>query len=152
MVFLAVRMTRRQVRYAHCYRCIYTWRTRNRVPRLCPRCKSAYWDVPRIEPVKMGDGLGVHEILLPVRNRILKLAGKFGAENVRVFGSVRRREAGPRSDVDLLVRWRAGSSLLDAARLRLELKKLLGREVDTVDERALHWALRPQVLSEAIPL
>lgn len=102
--------------------------------------------------MELGNGLGVQEVLLPVRHKILKLAGKFGAENVRVFGSVRRREAGPGSDVDLLVRWRAGTSLLDAARLRLELKKLLGRRVDTVDERALHWAIRPQVLSEAVPL
>ncbi len=145
-------MTKRQVRYAHCYRCIYTWRTRNRVPRLCPRCKSGYWNAPKIEPLKLGHGLGMDEILLPVRGRILELGRKYGAEDLRVFGSVRRREAGPRSDVDLLVRWTAGSSLLNAARLRLELKELLGREVDTVDERALHWAIRPQVLAEAVPL
>jgi uncharacterized protein len=145
-------MTRRQVRRVHCYRCIYTWRARYRRPRMCPRCKSLYWNLPKVRPVRLGHGLGIAEVLGPHRSEILRLARKFGVKNIRVFGSVRRREAGPRSDVDLLVEWSPDSSLLDSGAFRVALKQLLGRSVDTVDERFLHWAIRPHVLAEAFPL
>ncbi|MHB1434862.1 MAG: nucleotidyltransferase family protein [Thermoplasmata archaeon] len=145
-------MTRRQVRIAHCYRCVYTWRMRYRTPRICPRCKSKFWNVPKIRPAQFGTGLGIEEILTPHRAEILRLARRYGVRRIRVFGSVRRCEADDRSDVDLLVEWRRGISLLDAARFRVSVGDLLGRRIDTVDEVHLHWAIRPQVLAEAIPL
>ena len=145
-------MTRRQVRVAHCFRCIYTWRMRNRLPRMCPRCKSRLWNVPRIREASQGEGQGVEEILTPHRGEILRLAHRFGATNIRVFGSVRRGDADEKSDVDLLVGWRAGVSLLDSAGFRIALTDLLKRKVDVVDERYLHWAIRPQVIAEALPL
>ena len=40
--------------------------------------------------------------LLERRAEILAVAARYGARNVRVFGSVARGEAGPDSDVDLL--------------------------------------------------
>lgn len=145
-------MTHRLVRLGHCYRCIYTWRMRDRNPRVCPRCKSKCWDVPKVLPLQLGDGLGPEEILAPHRSAILRLARQHGVTRVRVFGSVRRREAGRDSDVDLLLDWKHGTSLLDVARFRLDLQDLLGRKVDTVELGNLHWAIRPQVESEAIPL
>lgn len=32
-----------------CHRCEHKWITRKerQLPRICPKCKSAYWDVPR---------------------------------------------------------------------------------------------------------
>jgi uncharacterized protein len=69
-----------------------------------------------------------------------------------VFGSVRRSEATPKSDVDLLVDRAAGTSLLDRAALARDLETILGRRVDVVPEEALHWFLRPQILFEAVPL
>lgn len=145
-------MTRRLVRFGHCYRCIYTWRMRYRNPKVCPRCKSKYWNVPKILPLRLGHGLGAEEILGPHRGTILRLARRHGASRVRIFGSVRRREAGRDSDVDLLLDWKRGTSLLDVARFRLDVQDLLGRKVDTVEPGNLHWAIRPQVESEAIPL
>jgi uncharacterized protein len=71
---------------------------------------------------------------------------------VRVFGSVRRSEAGPTSDVDLLVDRHPETSLIDRAALVNELEQILGRKVDVVPEEALHWLVRPQVLFEAVPL
>lgn len=89
---------------------------------------------------------------MPHRSEILRIAQRHGALRIRVFGSVRRHEADERSDVDLLVDWRRGTSLLDAARFRVSLQDLLQRKVDTVEEGYLHWAIRPQVLAEAVPL
>lgn len=145
-------MTRRLVRIAHCHRCFHTWRMRNRLPRLCPRCKSRLWNVPKIRPLSTGTGLGIKEVIAPHRSEILRLARRYGARNLRVFGSVRRSEASETSDLDLLVDWERDRSLLDSAAFRVALRKLLGRPVDTVDADYLHWAIRPQVLFEAIPL
>ncbi len=145
-------MTKRLVRTAHCYRCIYSWRMRRRLPLMCPRCKSRLWAVPKIRPVKLGNGLGVQEILAPHRAEILRLARKYGAKRIRVFGSVRRREADGKSDVDLLVDWGRDVDLLDTAAFRRSVRESVGRPVDTVEERFLHWAVRPQVLAEAVPL
>ncbi len=86
------------------------------------------------------------------RVEILRLAAAHGASAVRVFGSTARGEAGPRSDVDLLVQMEAGRSLLDHVALWQALEDLLGCRVDVVSEKALHHLIRQQVLQEAVPL
>ena len=59
--------------------------------------------------------MGLDELLREKRNEILRLAAQHGAYNVRIFGSVARGEAGPESDVDVLVDMDAGRSLFDHA-------------------------------------
>lgn len=86
------------------------------------------------------------------REEILAAARRHGAYNVRLFGSAARGEAGPGSDIDLLVNLEAGRSLLDLARLMIELQALLGCKVDLITEAGLRPRLRPQVLQEARPL
>ena len=86
------------------------------------------------------------------RDEILAIAERHGASNVRVFGSVARGEAGPDSDVDILVDLERGRSLLDHAQLQIDLEALLGRKVDVVTERGLRSHLRERVLQEAILL
>jgi predicted nucleotidyltransferase len=71
---------------------------------------------------------------------------------LRVFGSVARGEAGPESDVDFLVEMEPNRTYLDIGALLMDLQDLLGRKVDLVTERALHTAIKKQVLLEAIPL
>jgi predicted nucleotidyltransferase len=93
----------------------------------------------------------IEELLRAKRAEILALAERYGAYNVRVFGSVARGEAGPTSDVDLLVDLRPGVGLEYIA-LWQDLQDLLGREVDLVTEQALPPYLRPRVLREAMPL
>ena len=63
------------------------------------------------------------------RDEIIALAKQYGAENVRVFGSVARGDATPKSDVDFLVSAQPGVSMFDLVGLWLELKELLGCEV-----------------------
>lgn len=136
-----------------CFRCGYVWRPeRHPRPRICPRCKSRLWDVPRLRSVRQGKGLGLADIVLPQRQAILAAARKHGFSHVRVFGSVRRSEASARSDVDLLVDREGDPSLLDRAALTSELEAMLGRPVDVVPEDCLHWLVRPQVLFEAVVL
>jgi uncharacterized protein len=86
------------------------------------------------------------------RDRILSIAARHGARNVRLFGSVVRGQAGPDSDVDFLVEMDGDRSLLDHVGLIQDLEDYLGRKVDVVSERALHWFIRDRVLAEAVPL
>ncbi len=90
--------------------------------------------------------------LLDHRDEILRLAARYGATDVRVFGSVARGEARPDSDVDFLVRMEPGRSIFDLAALVAELEALLGRPVDVVPDDAIYWLLRRRILSEAQPL
>lgn len=96
--------------------------------------------------------MSIEYLVRQKRNEILRIAERHGAYNVRVFGSVARGEAGPDSDVDLLID--AGEKVTPwfPGGLVYDLEELLGRRVDVVTERALHPELRQYVLREAKPL
>ena len=86
------------------------------------------------------------------REEILQLAERRGAHSLRVFGSVARGEANANSDLDLLVAWEPGRSLLDHAGLVQDLEELLGVKVHVGTENSLHWFARARILREATPL
>lgn len=86
------------------------------------------------------------------REKILAVAEKYGASNVRVFGSVVRGEAGPASDVDLLVKANEKMGLFDLVGLRNELSELLGRKVDLGTDGGIKARHRDRILAEAVPL
>ena len=92
------------------------------------------------------------QLLQNKRDEILRIAERYGARNVRVFGSMARGEAGPDSDVDFLLELEPGRSLLDIGGLLMDLQDLLGRHVDIVEPEGLHWYIRDEVLREAVPL
>jgi uncharacterized protein len=86
------------------------------------------------------------------RDAILALAERHGARDIRVFGSVVRGDAGPKSDIDFLIELEPGRTLLDWGAFWQELEKLLGRPVDVATERSLKPELRARVIREALPL
>jgi predicted nucleotidyltransferase len=90
--------------------------------------------------------------ILRRRDEILAVAKRYGASDVRIFGSVARGEATETSDVDLLVRFEPGRSLLDHGGLIDELEQLLGIKVDVVSEGGLRDRVREQVMSEIVPV
>lgn len=96
--------------------------------------------------------MGIPEIIGDRREAILALAAKYGASNVRVFGSVAAGEANEASDVDFLVDLEPDRSLFDLGGLLMDLQELLGRKVDVVTEPALHWYIRERVMHQARPL
>jgi predicted nucleotidyltransferase len=85
-----------------------------------------------------------------LREEIHRAAAEHGARDVRIFGSVARGEERDGSDVDVLVALEPGRSLLDLARLELQLERLLGRSVDVVTEAGLREPVRTAALREAI--
>lgn len=86
------------------------------------------------------------------KKNILKIARKYRAHNIRVFGSVSRGEDSNNSDVDLLVSFKKGASLLDQAGLMDELESLLHTKVDVVSDRSINQCIRDKVLKDAQPL
>ena len=96
--------------------------------------------------------LSLNSLRAERRDEILRLADKRGAHDVRVFGSVARGEATENSDLDLLVAWEPGRSLMDHAGLVEDLQELLGMKVHVGTEKSLHWYVRDRILREATPL
>ncbi|MGH2588489.1 MAG: nucleotidyltransferase family protein [Dehalococcoidia bacterium] len=94
----------------------------------------------------------IYGLLRERRAAILQIAAAHGAHNVRVFGSVARGEAGPDSDIDLLVEVGPEHSSWFPAGLIIDLGQMLGRKVDVLTEGGLHWYIRDRVLKEAVPL
>ncbi len=76
--------------------------------------------------------------------------GRFMVKSLSLFGSVARDEAGPESDLDLLVEFE-GSATYDLYRsLKMYLEDLLGCQVDLVMNTALKSRMRPIVEREAV--
>jgi len=94
--------------------------------------------------------MGIRELISSNRKQILELADKYGASDVRVFGSVARGTADEKSDIDFLVDLAPGRSLLDLGGLLYELQHLLGKNVDVVTSAGLRSRIRDRVLKEAV--
>ena len=92
------------------------------------------------------------QLLKQNREKILTIATRYGAYDVRVFGSVARGEATEQSDIDFLVKMQPGRSLLDLGGLLYDLQKLLNVDVDVITENGLRPRIRAEVLSKAVAL
>jgi uncharacterized protein len=80
-----------------------------------------------------------------------ELAEEFGVTAMYLYGSVARNEAGPESDVDVLVELDGGPmSYFKFFRLQERLSKILGAEVDLGMPDTLRDRIRDEVLKEAI--
>ncbi len=86
------------------------------------------------------------------RRAVIEAAGRRGASNLRVFGSVARGEETEQSDVDLLVDLDADVGVVGLVGLARVIGDVLGADVDVVPADSLKPAIRDQVLAEAIPL
>lgn len=87
-----------------------------------------------------------------LRNELLPIFQKYGATNVRVFGSFARKEIQEDSDIDFLVNLDDNRSAFDLVHLIDELENLLKRKIDIGDEEAIHPYIKQQVLEEAVLL
>ncbi len=73
-----------------------------------------------------------------------------GIQEISIFGSVARGEAGPDSDVDVLVELGPGIGLFRYVEIRDRLSEILGRPVDMATPDGLKPRIKDRVLSEAV--
>jgi uncharacterized protein len=85
------------------------------------------------------------------RDQIVALVLRHRARSIAVFGSVARGEDTGASDVDFLVDFEPGSSLLDLIHLEEALAELLGVSVDVVSTGAL-LERDHEIRRDAVPL
>ena len=99
-----------------------------------------------------GDPTTLDELRAQKRDAILTIAARHGVTDVRVFGSFARNEAGPASDLDLLIERGPRRTPFFPGGLIADLEDELGRRVDITSTSALHPALRDRILREAVAL
>ena len=82
---------------------------------------------------------------------IARICQRYHVAELSVFGSTARGNAGPESDIDLLVAFQPDAvvGLIAFNRLRRELEDGLGRRVDLVPKDGLKPVIRDEVLAEA---
>ena len=85
-------------------------------------------------------------------DRIREISLRHGIRRVRVFGSIARGEAGPESDIDLLIALGPGRGFRDLMDFCEEVEGALRRRIDVVLEDGLSPYIREKVLKEAVPL
>ncbi len=84
------------------------------------------------------------------RDAIREIALSHRVLNVRVFGSVVHGDDTEESDLDLLVDPTSETTLMDIARIQLEVARLLNVGVDVLTPNALPAKFRAQVVTEAV--
>lgn len=96
----------------------------------------------------MGNALNIESIKEKTRPELQKA----GVVRSSLFGSFARGEAGPDSDVDLLVEFPEDKTLFDLIELEEKLQSILGKKVEIVTYRSLHHLLKDKVLREQVPI
>ncbi len=75
-----------------------------------------------------------------------------GVVRAGIFGSFARGDASESSDIDFLVEFEQGRTLLDLSGLRLDLCDAFGRDVDVATPGSLHPQLRERILRELVTI
>jgi predicted nucleotidyltransferase len=96
--------------------------------------------------------MDVNQIRLFILERKDEIKEKFRAEVIGIFGSYARGEEKEGSDIDVLVRFGEGATLLHLTGLGFYLEDMFGVSVDVVSERALHPMMKDDVLRELVPV
>jgi len=96
--------------------------------------------------------MNLKELLKDKRAEIIRITEKYGARNVRLFGSVARDEYDKLSDIDMLMEFPEDMSFFRHIELIDELEALLGCKVDVISDRGLRERIKARILAEAVPL
>ncbi|MFV2067128.1 MAG: nucleotidyltransferase family protein [Pirellulales bacterium] len=96
----------------------------------------------------MAEPRDIDELRRILRQHLPLLRGRYGVESLGLFGSYVRGEAGPKSDLDLLVRFHQTPGLIRFVELENYLSDLVGLRVDLVMAEALKPNIGQRVLAE----
>jgi len=79
---------------------------------------------------------------------LIEVLKKYGVKKAALFGSIVKGETTQNSDIDLIIEFERGKSLLDLVGLKLELQELLGKEVDIITYKSIYPLLKERILNE----
>ncbi|MBB5616906.1 nucleotidyltransferase family protein [Microcella frigidaquae] len=99
--------------------------------------------------------LALRELLTARRRELDALLEKYNATHPRLFGSVARGDAGPNSDIDIVVAMNPadGNLLMRASGLMEEARALFGRDdIDIFPEQLLKPSISESALADAVAL
>jgi len=83
-----------------------------------------------------------------IEKKVIAILETYNARRIGIFGSFARGEAGPGSDLDLLVDFKERKSLLTLVRIERELSEAIGMKVDLLTEQAISPYLIDSIKSE----
>ena len=78
--------------------------------------------------------------------KLIEICRLHGVKSVALFGSFAKGDAGPDSDVDVLVEFGGPVGLLALVRLERELSEAMGRRVDLLTREAISPHLRDEIM------
>lgn len=87
-----------------------------------------------------------------IKREVVSILKEAGVTRSAVFGSFARKEVTPESDLDLLVEFPRGKSILDLVRLKNKLEKKLKRKVDLLTYHSVSPLLKDIITKEQIPV
>jgi len=82
--------------------------------------------------------------------KIIPVLKRHDVVRAGLFGSFARGEARRKSDVDILIEFDGKRSLLDLARLEIELENKLKRKVDVLTYNSIRPLLREKIMKEEV--
>jgi len=85
-----------------------------------------------------------------IKEIIISILVKHGIKRILVFGSYARNEATTKSDLDLIVDFPEGTSLLDHIGIEIELSEALNMKIDLLSRNGISPYIKDHVLKEAI--
>lgn len=85
-----------------------------------------------------------------IKEKIISVLVKHGIKRILVFGSYARNEATPKSDLDLIVDFPEGTSLLDHVGIEIELSEALNMKIDLLSRNGISPYIKDHMLKEAI--
>lgn len=94
----------------------------------------------------------IKEFLHSKRDEIIQLSLRYGIQRIRLFGSAAEGKETKESDIDFLVAFEPGRSLLDLIGFKQDVTELLERKVDVVSEKGVSPYLKDRIFKSAIPL
>lgn len=92
----------------------------------------------------------IDKIILKLKKLKPELEKNYNITELGVFGSFVRNEQTPQSDIDILIDYKKGTSILTLGGLQYMLSELFKVKVDLVMKKALKKKIGEQILSEVI--
>jgi len=86
------------------------------------------------------------------KDLIIEILKKHDVKRASLFGSIVRKDLTKESDIDLLVEFLGDKSLLDLARLQIDLEEKLKLKFDVLTYNSIHPLLKDQILAEQVEI